>query len=91
MHPLPSSALSGVIEATGNRSPRGERHDGQEPQQKRLARKTGSVEYPMIGVKMALTVRWPGAKMAPVMSILTCGQTGAENPGAKVAIRRRNG
>jgi hypothetical protein len=36
--------------------------------------------------RTAVTVRRPGARIAPVRSTLTCCQTGFENVGAKTAI-----
>src|SRR5215468_4029210 len=43
--------------------------------------------------RMAVTVRRPGARIAPVRSPLTCGHTGREKTGAKtpMALRRAIG
>ena len=34
----------------------------------------------------AVTVRWPGARTAPVLRTFTCGQTGGEKTGAKTPM-----
>jgi hypothetical protein len=96
---LAAATLNGVIDAQGDH-PSGDEHRHQEPEQQPTGferRPDSAIQDPMIALKseaalrpiiwrIAVTVRFPGARTAPVGRTFTCCQTGLEKTGAKIPM-----